>query len=37
MLEFVNQLLNSQDNIIDQLKVLRENKSHKEVENEKKN
>jgi len=31
MLEFVNQLLNSQDNIIDQLKVLRENRNHKEV------
>lgn len=31
MLEFVNELLNSQDNIIDQLKVLRENKNHKEV------
>jgi len=31
MLEFVNQLLNSQDNIIDQLKLLKENRSHKEV------
>ena len=31
MLEFVNQLLNSQDNIIDQLKVLKENKDNKEV------
>lgn len=32
MLEFVNELLNSQDNIIDQLKVLKENKNHKEVQ-----
>lgn len=31
MLEFVNQLLDSQDNIIDQLILLRENKNHKEV------
>ena len=31
MLEFVNELLDSQDNIIDQLKVLKENKKHKEV------
>lgn len=31
MLEFVNELLNSQDNIIDQLKVLKENQKHKEV------
>lgn len=31
MLEFVNELLNSQDNIIDQLKMLKENKNHKEV------
>lgn len=32
MLEFVNELLNSQDNIIDQLKVLKKNKNHKEVQ-----
>ncbi len=31
MLEFVEKLLNSQDNIIDQLKLLRENKNNKEV------
>ena len=31
MLEFVEKLLNSQDNIIDQLKLLRENKDNKEV------
>jgi len=31
MLEFVNRLLNSQDNIIDQLKLLKENQNHKEV------
>ena len=31
MLEFVNQLLNSKDNIIEQLKLLKENKNHVEV------
>ena len=31
MLEFVNELLKSKDNIIDQLKLLKENKNHKEV------
>ena len=31
MLEFVNELLNSQDNIIDQLKVLKENENNREV------
>lgn len=31
MLEFVNELLDSQDSIIDQLKVLKENKNNKEV------
>ena len=31
MLEFVEKLLSSQDNIIDQLKLLRENKNNKEV------
>lgn len=31
MLEFVDQLLNSQDNIIDQLKLLKDNKNNKEV------
>ena len=31
MLEFVEKLLNSQDNIIDQLQLLRENKDNKEV------
>jgi len=31
MLEFVEELLNSQNNIIDQLKLLKENKKHKEV------
>lgn len=31
MLAFVEQLLNSKDNIIDQLKLLKENKNHKEV------
>jgi len=31
MLEFVNELLKSQNNIIDQLKLLKENKNHKEV------
>ena len=32
MLEYVNKLLSSQDNIIDQLKLLRENKHNKEVQ-----
>ena len=31
MLEFVNELLDSKDNIIDQLLILKENKNNKEV------
>lgn len=31
MLEFVNELLKSQDNIIDQLKLLKENENNREV------